>query len=199
MTVTSVSICSNALLMLGAQTINSFNDADAQDRAKLCANLYPTIRDEVLRSHPWNSCVKRQLLAQDADVPAFGYTSQFQLPADFLRVLEVTQAGASIDYLVEGRSILANADTLELRYVFANYIEDTWDSLLVDLVTVNMAAILAYPVTQSAAVQQTWAQLAELKGKKARSTNGQEDPAQMLGDEVLYYSRFGGFDYGRSN
>lgn len=86
---TGVSICSNALLMLGAQTINDFADQLNLDRAKLCANLYPTVRDDMLRSHPWNCAIKRAVLAPDAVAPAFGYTYSFELPADFLRVLEV--------------------------------------------------------------------------------------------------------------
>lgn len=36
---TGVSICSNALLMLGSQTINDFQDQLNLDRAKLCSNL----------------------------------------------------------------------------------------------------------------------------------------------------------------
>lgn len=186
---TGVSICSNALLMLGAQTINDFDEP--VDRAKLSANLYPTIRDDLLRSHPWNCTIKRVLLAPDAAPPAFGYASQFELPADFLRVLEVGQAGIQIDYLVEGRSILADATSVELRYVFLNEVENTWDSNLVALLTLAMAAAMAYPITQSAALQASFEQKLAMAKKVARAVDGQEDPPQTLGDERLYASRFG--------
>lgn len=186
---TGVSICSNALLMLGAQTINDFDEP--VDRAKLSASLYPTIRDDLLRSHPWNCTIKRVLLAPDAAPPAFGYASQFELPADFLRVLEVGQAGIQIDYLVEGRSILADATSVELRYVFLNEVENTWDSNLVALLTLAMAAAMAYPITQSAALQASFEQKLAMAKKVARAVDGQEDPPQTLGDERLYASRFG--------
>lgn len=186
---TGVSICSNALLMLGAQTINDFNEP--LDRAKLAANLYPTIRDDLLRTHPWNCTIKRALLAPDATPPAFGYANQFELPADFLRVLEVGQAGIQIDYLVEGRSILADATSLQLRYVYLNEVENTWDASLVALLTLGMAAAMAYPITQSAALQASFEQKLAMAKKVARAVDGQEDPPQTLGDERLYAARFG--------
>ena len=186
---TGVSICSNALLMLGAQTINDFNEP--LDRAKLAANLYPTIRDYLLRTHPWNCTIKRVLLAPDATPPAFGYANQFELPADFLRVLEVGQAGIQIDYLVEGRSILANATSLQLRYVYLNEVENTWDASLVGLLTLAMACAMAYPITQSSALQAAFEQKLAMAKKVARAVDGQEDPPQTLGDERLYAARFG--------
>ncbi|WP_217505534.1 hypothetical protein [Pseudomonas corrugata] len=190
---TGVSICSNALLMLGAQTINDFNDQVNLDRAKLCANLYPTVRDDMLRQHPWNCCIKRVVLAPDAAVPAFGYEHAFELPADFLRVLEVGTAGQQIDYLVEGRSIQADTTVLELRYVFRNEVENTWDSALIKLVTLAMASVLAYPITQSTALQQALEQQLEMEKRRARAVDGQEDPPQTLGDERLLASRFGSY------
>ena len=186
---TGVSICSNALLMLGAQTINDFNEP--LDRAKLAANLYPTIRDDLLRTHPWNCTIKRVLLAPDATPPAFGYANQFELPADFLRVLEVGQAGQQIDYLVEGRSILADAVSVELRYVYLNEVENTWDASLVGLLTLAMACAMAYPITQSSALQAAFEQKLVMAKKVARAVDGQEDPPQTLGDERLFAARFG--------
>jgi hypothetical protein len=191
--VNAVSICSNALLMLGAHPINDFNDAAQLSRAVLCSNLYPHMRDKLIRSHPWNCCIKRALLAPDAVPPPFGYEQQFELPADFLRVLEARERGELIDYLLEGRSILADTVSLELRYVFRNVNEETWDSGLVELATLEMAALLAYPITQSASVRDSMKQDLIMATKVARAVDGQEDPAQTLGDEHLLGARFGGF------
>jgi len=191
-TATGVSICSNALLMLGSQTINDFADQANLDRAKLCANLYPTVRDDMLRSHPWNCAIKRAVLAPDAAAPSFGYGQSFELPADLLRVLEVGAAGCQIDYLVEGRSIQADTTVLELRYVYRNEVESSWDATLIKLVTLAMAASLAYPVTQSSALQQSFEAKLEAALRRARAVDGQEDPPQTLGDERLLSARFGG-------
>ncbi|WP_218176582.1 hypothetical protein [Pseudomonas costantinii] len=188
---TGVTICSNALLKLGSQTINDFADQSNLDRAKLCANLYPTVRDDLLRSHPWNCCIKRAVLAPDAVAPLFGYSHSFELPADFSRVLEVGANGRQIDYLVEGRTIQANTTVLELRYVFRNEVENTWDAHLIALATQAMCAELAYAVTQSAAKEVSEEQKFETMLKRAKAVDGQEDPPQTLGDERLYAARFG--------
>lgn len=188
---TGVSICSNALLMLGAQTINDFQDQQNLDRAKLCANLYPSQRDSILRAHPWNCCIKRIVLAPLAEAPAFGYSNAFELPADCLRVLEVGTGGCQIDYLVESQTIQADTTVLELRYVFRNESESTWDTHLIDLMTAKMAAVLAYPVTQSTSERDSRAAEFRELMKQAKAADGQEDPPQTLGDEHLLRSRFG--------
>ena len=104
---TQVSIASNALLLLGAKTINSLDEGT--DRATLSANLYDSLRDDMLRSHPWNCAVKRVLLAPDTDVPAFDYGAQFTLPADWLKTLSVGPDGYEVDYKHESGKILAMA------------------------------------------------------------------------------------------
>ena len=45
----SISICSNALLALGAHPINSFDENT--EHARLCSNIYPTVRNDLLRKH----------------------------------------------------------------------------------------------------------------------------------------------------
>ena len=49
--ISAVSICSNALLLLGDKPIDSFDINN--DRTRLVANLYTSKRDKVLRAHPW--------------------------------------------------------------------------------------------------------------------------------------------------
>lgn len=189
---TGVSICSNALLMLGAQTINSFDDAGNLVRAQLCANLYPQVRDDLLRRHPWNCCVKRLSLAPDADAPAWGWRYSFQLPADCIRVMEVRSRDYNVEYKLEGRSILCDEAAVDLRYVFQNTDENTWDSSLVNVATLAMAARLAYAITSSTSMEQLRAQEFEMALKVAKAADGQEEPPEMMGDERLLAARMGG-------
>ena len=183
-----VSICSNALLMLGAQTINTL--ADTSDRAVMCLNFYPDVLDSVLRSHPWNCCIKRAVLAANATAPAFDYAYSFNLPADWLRTLSVGEYGYETDYKSEGRQILSDDDVLMLRYVFRNTDESTWHAGLVEAVTLAMAERLAYPITQSASMQQSMMQKLQMVLKRARAEDGQEDPPETLGDFRLLSSRY---------
>lgn len=185
---TSVSICSNALLMLGAQTINDLNEGT--DRARLAANLYPQVRDEMLRSHPWNCAIKRVVLAPDVEMPPFGYTYQFTLPSDWIRTLSVGDYGEEIDFRSEGRRILADTDTLKLRYVFHNTNEATWDAGFVESMQLAMAARMAYAITQSTSLEDLRVREMEMALKRARAADGQDDPPETLGDFRLLSSRY---------
>jgi hypothetical protein len=185
---TSVSICSNALLMLGAQPINDL--AEDLDRARLAANLYPSVRDDMLRSHPWNCAVKRVVLSPETRTPPYGYAYQFMLPSDWLRTLSVGDYGAEIDYRIEGRAVLANEAALKLRYIFRNENESTWDAMLVHCMTLAMAARMAYAITQSATLEQVRMQELELALKRARAIDGQDEPPETFGDNRLLGSRY---------
>ena len=186
---TQVSIASNALLLLGAKTINSLDEGT--DRATLSANLYDSLRDDMLRSHPWNCAVKRVLLAPDTDVPAFDYGAQFTLPADWLKTLSVGPDGYEVDYKHESGKILANGTSLALRYIFRNEVEATWDAMLVRAMELKMAAEMAYPITASASMADMMHNKLLQHMKAARAVDGQDDPPQTFGDFPLLASRSG--------
>ena len=193
MSATDVSICSNALLMLGAKAINAF-DPDGTDegqRAALAGNLYPQLRDALLRSHYWNCATKRVILAPLAQAPDFDYSAQFQLPADWQRTLQVGDRRLPIEYVQEGRRILANTDALPLVYIFRNEDVGSWDPQLVHVLTLQMAAAMAYPITQSASLAEAKAREAELALKRAKAYDGQDNPPEEISDAPMYQSRFG--------
>jgi hypothetical protein len=184
---TDVSICSNALLMLGDESIADFNEESK--RAELCENLYPQVRLAVLRSHPWNCAVKRVALAPDVTAPAFDYAYAFNVPDDWLRTLQVGQYGCEVNHQHEARQILADDNPLYLRYVFANLNEATWDAMLVHGVSLAMKAALAYPITKSASLATACLADAESFLKSCRAVDGQDDPPETLGDFPLLSAR----------
>lgn len=190
MSATQVSICSNALLMLGAKSISSMNEDN--DRAQLASNLYESVRDMTLRSHPWNCAVKRVLLAADTEAPAFDYTAAFTLPSDWLRTLQVGEDGYEVDYKMESGKILAGGTSLPLRYIWRNTVESTWDAMLVHAMELQMAAAMAYPITMSTSKEDAAFKKLQAFMRDARNVDGQDDPAQTLGDYPLLQSRFGG-------
>ena len=187
---TKVSICSNALLLLGGKTINSLDEGT--DRASLASNLYDSVRDSLLRSHPWNCAVKRVILAPDTETPAFDYTAQFTLPGDWLKTISVGPDGYEVDYKHESGKILANGTSLALRYISRNDNEATWDSMLVHAMELKMAAEMAYPITGSASMADLMNGKLLQHLKAARAVDGQDDPPQTLGDFRLLNARFGG-------
>ena len=183
----AVSICSNALLLLSDDPIDSF-DVD-NNRTRLVANLYAQKRDKVLRAHPWNCAVKRDILSPDTTAPAFGWAYQFQLPSTCLRTLSVGDEDAPDHYQVEGRKILMNTNVCRLRYIWRNEVEATWDATLVDAMTQVMVAALTYPVTKSTTKQATEEEIVKRVLKEARAIDGQENPPETLGDFPLLANR----------
>lgn len=193
---TAVRIASNALLRLGAAPINSFDEADSFgsniDFARLASNLWPSVRQQVLRSHLWNSAVKRVLLSPDATKPAFGYANRFQLPGDWLRTLAVGEGGhEGIEFKTECGYILANSGALQLSYLYDNQNPATWDVTLIGAMEVAMAAAMAYPVTKSTSLAQALSAELQDQLRSARALDAQDDSPQTFGDFPLLNSRFG--------
>lgn len=188
MAISAVSICSNALQMLGDKAISSFEDNT--DSATLCKNLYPLVRDYLLRSHHWLSCRKRVVLSPETSTPAFDWLYSFLLPNDFLRIVQVGQKDDRPDFATEGRKILMNESVLYLVYTFNNADEGTYDASLVYALTECMKAAIAYAITQSTSKMELDYQLMERTLKKIRALNAQDEPAETLGDFPIYNSRF---------
>jgi len=193
---TEVSICSNALLRLGADPISSFDEADTTgsniERARLVSSLWPTIRRQVLRAHPWNVAIKRVQLSPDSTAPDFGYANRFQKPSDWLRTIAVGEHDDDrIGYRSEGNYFLCDDDVFYLVYVFDNDDPATYDASLVGALELAMAAALAYPVTNSTSLAEALSGEMRAALMLARATDAQDDPPETLGDFPLMQSRFG--------
>ncbi len=82
-----VAIVNSALIKIGESPIVSLTqDTEA---ARVANRQYPIKRDELLRSYRWNFAIKRATLALDSVAPAFGFTHQFVLPDDNIRVIGI--------------------------------------------------------------------------------------------------------------
>lgn len=190
MSATDVSICSNASLMLGGKPINDLFEAN--DRTRLAANLFPMVRDYVLRRHPWNCAVKRVVLSPDSTAPAFDWAFQYTLPSDYMRTLSVGEAGLEEEFKIESGKLLCNANPVYLRYIWRNEVPATWDPMLVWAMTMSMRAVMAYPITQSTSMEQLVESVLVDVLKQARAVDGQDDTPDTLGDSPLRNARFGG-------
>jgi hypothetical protein len=202
-----VTICSNALQMLGAAPINSFSEGaqvNGLDSARLCANLWPTTRNAILRSHPWKCAKARVKLSPELTTPAFGYTKRYILPANWLRNVEINGALADeVDYEVEtadstnpSKRLLLSQDSLNLIYIWENTDTESWDAMLIKAAEYAMAAEMAYAVTQSSSLQQQ----AEVKLRRylasCRAVDSQDQsPAQLGSLEVLGARRALSYNY----
>ena len=189
-----VDICNGALNQLGASTILTLTE-DSKN-ARLCNARYTQVRDAVFRSHPWNCLQKRVQLAADTDTPAWGFTKQYTLPADCLRVLTILDYDA--DYKIEGRKILTDNSTMKILYISREEDPNQYDELLRETLSAALAADIAYAVTSSNPTASNMYNLFQDKLKDARfvdSTEGQnmnpeKGMADVIGADTFINSRF---------
>lgn len=193
---TDITICSNALMRLGANKFDSFTQADPagenNTQVRLCEELWETVRRQVLRANTWNCALKRASLTADVTAPAFGFAKRYPKPADWLRTVFVgINPEDTYVYRTEGAYFLTDETAFPLLYVYDNTDPTTYDAGLVEALEIAMAAALAYPVTQSTSLAAELTSLLERVLIKARGLDTGDDPGETLGDFPLYSSRFG--------
>lgn len=169
--------------LLSANTIQDVeNPTNASE--ELLNRWYEQSRKKVLREHPWNFALKRAILASDSETPVFGYSKQFSVPADFIRLADVfNDENTSIAkglYVVENRKILVNADgtSLRIRYVYDYTDVATMDALFVDVVALEIALSVAYKFTDNNSNVQRIAELQKMHNAIARVIDSQESPVK---------------------
>jgi len=185
---TDVSICSNALVMLGGSPFSSFDEP--KPHVRVASNLYPSVRNDVLRLHSWNCATDRVILAPTDTAPAFDFAYQFLLPGDWLRTLQVGYAGCPIPFRAERQRILADVNALPLVYCFRNEVEDSWSTNLVHVMELAMAAKMAYAVTSSSSVRDSFRDEFARELKVAKAIDGQDDPPEEFAAGTFFESRF---------
>ena len=179
-----VDICNGALNQLGATTILSLTE-DSKN-ARLCNSRYTQVRDALFRSHPWNCLQKRIELAADSVAPAWGFSYQYTLPADCLRLLVILDYDSN--YKVEGRKVLSNTSSMKILYVARVTDPNEYDELLRETLSAALGADIAYGVTSSSPVTQNMYTLFQNKLRDARfvdSTEGQNVSPDLGMSDVL--------------
>tara|TARA_R110002012_G_scaffold58141_1_gene150867 strand:- start:4947 stop:5564 length:618 start_codon:yes stop_codon:yes gene_type:complete len=157
---TDVSICSQALLLLGANQITSFTDGSAP--SSICSVIYPRIKSQTLGMYHWSFTLSKVALAKLVGSPTNVYANKFQLPSDmFLGVPRVVYASTSLtapnvtDYQIQGDQLLTNEKTIVVDYQKL-IAESLMPSYFVQLLIYQMAWHLAEPVTDQITKADYW-------------------------------------------
>lgn len=116
---TQVSLCNLALDKISEKPITTI--ADVTPRAEACAREYQPALDQVLEEGFWNFAQKRAALTINSTAPAFGYSSAFDLPDDFVNV-DVFNNASVKDYdvqrlfKIEGNQFLTDETVANIVY-----------------------------------------------------------------------------------
>lgn len=185
LTTTETSICNSALIKIGADRINSLTEANK--RAQLCSEQYSKVRDEVLRSHPWNFAITRAEFSQLSSTPAFGYTYEYSIPSDCLRILDLHDE--TIIWKQEGNKILSDSATIKARYIRRVTAPAEYDSYFIEALALRLAADLSYSLVQSTTLSSMMTQQYEKHLAFARSYDAQEGTPPDLTDDSFIEAR----------
>lgn len=194
-----VEIANRALTKVGEARILSLGDD--VEAARVVSAVWDSVRDSELRARNWNFSITRSSLAALVSTPDWGFSYEYQLPSDCLRVLQVGEyfPGASLtdyrsasdaEYQIEGQKILTNIGApLKIRYV--SRVEDTgtWDSAFVEAFACKLAIEVCERLTQSNTKRDmAWREYGDAL-RSAALADAIENPPEPLADDAWVLSR----------
>jgi len=147
---TKLSICSDALIMLGATPLSSF--ATGTDEAQVAYRLYDDVRDTLLMQYPFSWTLKKVKLAQLADAPINEWKYKYQLPGDILgnprAVFNTSSVGGRPvrDFEIYAGGVYTNLEEVWIDYQFRPE-PAIFPPYFVRLLRTALAAEFAEPIT----------------------------------------------------
>lgn len=149
-TLTETSICNQALGRIGAKQIGNV-ETDTSVPAIQCRLHYEQTRDSLIRSYTWRFASGRATLVEDTEVDEdFEWSVQFTLPTDLMFLTSIYEgrfSGVNFrNYAIEGKRLLTNETTMEIRYVKKVTDVLEFDSLFVKVLILLLADVLIGPL-----------------------------------------------------
>ena len=199
---TGITICSDALLMLGAKAISSFNDGT--DESSVCDRLYPDIRDSTLMMYPWSFSMKKIALARLITAPGSVWKYAYQLPGDRLgsprAVYDTAAVGATPrkGWEIQGDQLLTNLESVYIDYQYSTP-EYAMPQYFVQLLKYQVAWHIAEPITEQAEKAGFWRRMAlgepseNGRGgyfRQATQIDGANNTIKVIDDYTLITARY---------
>lgn len=188
MATTDVDICNRALSRLGTRaTISALDENSAE--ARTTSIWYAATRDVLLRSHDWNFARRRVVLAEQGAAPT-GWAFRYAFPTDCIRLLRLASATpnvSSVRFEVAGdatsRFVLCDEPAAQAVYTARVDDPNLYDAGFASALVDQLAAHIAYPVTQKTEIAVRLAQMARAALADAMAANVNE--AEGVDDDRL--------------
>jgi len=143
-------IANIALGHIGAPKIQDIEDRENKS-AREAKRIFASSRRAIAAKHKWNCLTKRAIAAQLTVKPIFGFAEQYQLPTDYITMVELN--GLDVEKItdrwkVEGLLLLSDADSANIIYVADVTNVSEWSPGFEQCVALHMAAQLATTIRQ---------------------------------------------------
>lgn len=172
-TTSAVGIASNALILLGHQSISSFTDGSAG--ADVAAALYEETYHAILTETRWRFATKKAILARLSEEPLNGYQYKFQLPQDLLYLITPDVR----DYEIYGSELHCNNREVSIDYIY-KVPEDQLPAYFIKALEYNLAMQFAIPITGTTARAEEYRVMYEAQLKRARYADSSQRPSTPI-------------------
>jgi hypothetical protein len=166
-----VSICNDALIRVGADTI--INLTEDTEQARVMNQVFTDAYDAMLQSHYWNFATERAQLSQSATGPLFGFENKYLLPTNPY-CLEVRKIDTDYEWKVEGRYIFTDANPVYIEYTSRVADINRLSPLFRQALSIYLASQVAYTLTGSTSLKASLAQEFTQMYKLARFEDAKE-------------------------
>ncbi len=191
MATSKVQIANLALMHVGEKSITSFTDGS--NAANTINQVYDVVRDAVLTDHPWNFAVKRVIPSLDATAPVYGFTYRFDLPTDYLRLLEIDE---NPEYKISGLFIECDVNPIKIKYIAKNDTAIEYDPLFVQALALRLSSTICERLTQSSTLSKELFENYLKAISAAKSVDAQSDYPDNIEADLWLDSRLKGTSSG---
>ena len=116
----------------------------------------------------------------------FGWNSTFQLPGDYIKVIEVYPISR---YRVQGHNILSNEGELSLLYIYEPSDINSLDVLLAEAIALKLASEIAESLTGKDTLRDRVLQKYVMALQEARSANSKDKTPEHREDSTFWNAR----------
>lgn len=193
-----VAICNLGLSRLGNYGSLENIDTPTKSAEAVFAKWWDFTRQLALKELIPNFAISRRKLAQDANTPAFGYSTQFAYPSDCLRLLGIGEAQyKENNHSIEGGYILTDdysEDDDGNVYLPIRFIIDVTDTSkytpeFVEALSWYLAYTTNMEITQDTDKQVYFEKVIGLKKSVASAMNAQENPPIRINNSKFKAAR----------
>jgi hypothetical protein len=177
-------------------------DEDTES-ARQAKGVYEQVVRSELEAYAWFFAKAQASLPQNAEQPLFRFARAFNLPSNFIRLVELEQRWVfnviryiDVDpippYEIQGRAILTDlAAPLKISYL-KDVTNDptTWTPLFANVVSAALAIRLAMPLTKSEGMVTLATNIYKNELFRAKKANAIQMPPQQIPDGSWIMARF---------
>jgi hypothetical protein len=190
-----IDICNLALGWIGADTITGLEDETVE--ARQCLNNYALARDATLEAHDWSFAMKRFTPALSGYTPDWGFSYQFVIPSDIMRVVSV---GPNKElfweheqdmWVVESGYILADQADIYCRGIRRVNDEGIYSALFAHALAAKLGTLMALTLTQSHTIMEKMAGMYTSMINEAQTRDGLQGRSRRIRNRSMQKARAG--------